>query len=65
MKALSFIMSLIAAYLFLLGFSTRNTDNETLGRALMVGGAIIFGVILLAWFLAKKSERRDEASREN
>ena len=60
MKALSLVMSVIAAYLFFLGFSTRNTANEPLGRALMIGGAIIFGAVLLAWFLAKKSERRDQ-----
>lgn len=58
-------MSVIAAYLFLLGFSTRNTANETLGRALMVGGAIIFGGILLAWFLARKSARREQAKTES
>ena len=59
------MMSLIAAYLFILGFSTRNTDNETLGRALMVGGAIIFGGILLAWILAWKRDRRDIFDKEN
>jgi len=58
-------MSVIAAYLFLLGFSTRNTANEPLGRALIIGSVIIFCGVLLAWFLTKKSEHKDRANAEN
>ncbi len=65
MKALLFIMSVIAAYLFLLGFSTRNTANEPLGRALIIGSVIIFCGVLLAWFLARKSEQKDRAENKN
>ncbi len=65
MKALLLIMSVIAAYLFILGFSTRNTANEPLGRALIIGSIIIFGGVLLAWFLARKSEQKDRADTEN
>jgi hypothetical protein len=65
MKALFFIMSVIAAYLFILGFSTRNTANEPLGRALIIGSVIIFCGVLLAWFLARKSEQKDRAENKN
>jgi len=58
MKALSFIGLVFAAFLFFLGFSSRNTAGVILSNALIVGGAIIGAFVAIVWIVMFIKEKK-------
>jgi len=59
MKALSFIGLVMAAFLIFLGISSRENAGVILSNAVITGGAIIGGFVIIVWiimFLKKKGE---------
>ena len=59
MKALTLIAMVLAAYLLFLGFSTRKSAGEPLGNALIVGGSLVAGAVIIIWIITfiKKDKR--------
>jgi hypothetical protein len=51
MKALSLIGIVFAAFLIFLGFSSKQTAGAVLSDALVVGGAIIAGFLIIVWVI--------------
>ncbi|MDQ3131659.1 MAG: hypothetical protein M3Q99_12985 [Acidobacteriota bacterium] len=58
MKALSLIALVLSAYLLFLGFTTRQSAGEPLGNALIIGGSIVAGVVIIIWILTFIKEKR-------
>ena len=63
MKALSLIAMVLSAYLLFLGFSTRKSAGEPLGNALIIGGSIVAGVVLIIWVITYIKEKKDNAAK--
>jgi hypothetical protein len=57
MKALSLIGIVFAAFLIFLGFSSRKTAGGVLSDALVVGGSIIAGFLIIVWVIMFFKER--------
>jgi hypothetical protein len=51
MKALSLIGIVFAAFLIFLGFSSKQTAGAVLSDALVGGGAIIAGFLIIVWVI--------------
>jgi hypothetical protein len=58
MKALSFIGLVFAAFLLFLGFSSRSAAGGVLSNALIVGGVIIGGFVLIVWIILFLKEKK-------
>ena len=59
MRALSFIGAVFAAFLIFLGVSSKNEAGGVLANALIVGGAIIGGFIVIVWIILFIKEKKD------
>lgn len=61
MKALSLIALVFAAFLIFLGYTSREKSGDVLGKAVMIGGAMILIFVAVVWILAfiKKREEKD------
>ena len=58
MKALSFIALVFAAFLILLGLSSRNSAGYVLGNAVIVGGVIIAAFVIIVWIILFIKEKK-------
>jgi len=58
MKALSLIALVLSAYLLFLGFSTGKTAGEPLGNALIIGGSIVAGAVIIIWIITFVKEKK-------
>jgi membrane protein DedA with SNARE-associated domain len=58
MKALSLIAMALAAYLLFLGFSTGKSAGAPLGNALIIGGSIVAGVVVIIWVITFIKEKK-------
>jgi uncharacterized membrane protein YdcZ (DUF606 family) len=58
MRALSFIGMVLAAFLLFLGFSSRQKAGAVLSNAIIVGGAIIAGFVIIVWIITFLKEKR-------
>jgi len=59
MKALSFIGLVFAAFLIFLGFSSRQSAGNVLSNAIIVGGALIAGFIVIVWIIMFFKEKKN------
>ncbi len=60
MKALTFIGMVFAAFLIFLGYSSRQNAGNVLSNAIIVGGAIIGGFVIIVWitlFIKEKGKK--------
>ncbi|HEX8287611.1 MAG TPA: hypothetical protein VF556_06445 [Pyrinomonadaceae bacterium] len=64
MKALSLIAIVISAYLIILGVSTRKNAGEPLGNALIIGGSLIAGAVIIIWVIMLVKEKNDKSRGE-
>jgi len=58
MKALSLIAMVLAAYLLFLGFSTKKSAGEPLGNALIIGGSLVAGAVIIIWIITLLKEKK-------
>ena len=64
MKALSLIAGFFAAFLIILGVTSRENNGDVLGFAAIIGGVLILIFISAVWILAsiKKNKSQEEDS---
>ena len=60
MKPLSLIALIFAAFLIFLGYSSKETAGDVLGKAVMTGGVLIVIFVGIVWILAFVKEKRDK-----
>ncbi len=58
MKALSLIGLVFAAFLIFLGISSKNAAGNVLSNAIIVGGAIIGGFVIVVWVIMFIKEKK-------
>lgn len=58
MKALSLIAIVFAAFLIFLGISSRKSAGNTLGNAVIIGGAVIAVFVAVIWAIIFIKEKR-------
>lgn len=59
MKALFLILFVFSTFMILLGYTSKTTQNNSLGNALIFGGILIYLGMLTTWTLYKIKERND------
>lgn len=59
MKALSFIGMVFAVFLIILGFTSKQTAGNVLSNAIIVGGALIGGFVIVVWIIMFFKEKND------
>ena len=65
MKALSLIAIIFAAFLIFLGISSKKTAGEVLSNAVIIGGAIIAGVVIIIWAIMFIKEKKDRDAKKD
>lgn len=59
MKAIFLILFVFSTLMLLLGYTTKTTQNNSLGNALIFGGLAIYIGVITTWILFKVKERSD------
>ena len=59
MKALSLIAMVFAAFLIILGLSSRQTAGNVLSNAIIIGGALIAAFVIIVWIIMFFKEKKN------